>query len=155
MEVVFGTRDEGLGFDMILHTTNLAVQCSTQRDFILEYHYQVEDRVCEVGEREIDGVCVWWGQDEAEFEINRYTDSSYVQTYDDETAEEVAGEMIYLGIKAIRVPSNTQWGVENCFIIESETSGSLQEHLLIDPSGTGCFCRIENYVFSCERWQKT
>jgi len=141
IEITFGVVDADMGnIEIIYHTTAVAVQCQIPTDYEVTFDYTVEDRDCNQGEKLIDGTCVWWGQMGATFEISEYTDSTYttVATVEADNKQTTSGNIIYLGITATDIPTDFTWGVESCYIVESETAddGSEVTHLLIDPSGS-------------------
>ena len=114
------------------------------------YDIDIIDRKCNAGERLIDGTCVWWGENAAQFEMLEYTDATYSQEHPEQSSgTRTAGEMIYIGIKQVKVPNNetVTWGVESCWIIEKDTNAT---HLFFDPTGsTGDL--IDNRSPSCSR----
>jgi len=141
IEITFGVVDADMGnIEIIYHTTALAVQCQIPTDYEVTFDYTVTDRTCNKGEKLINGICVWWGQLGANFEIHEYTDSTYTTIATTEAGNKVttSGEVVHLGITASDVPNDFHWGVENCWIIETETDENNAEntHLLIDPAGT-------------------
>ena len=124
--------------------------------YIVEYDINVIDRKCNAGEKLIDGTCVWFGNTTAEFKMYEYTDATYTRKHPEQSnGTRTAGEMIYMGIENVcdenglncKLPADTQWGVETCWIIEQGT-----KHLFFDPTGsdeTGLL--IDGRSQSCSR----
>ena len=122
--VTFGENIKGA--NLIFRNMHIAAECGTKTTYQVEFNYDAISSVDKDGCQEHDGVCVFpaYG-DEIEFAIKEYTDESFTEEINDENGNQdqrakLAGQTIYLSIRAANISDGHKFSVSNCEVVSGE-----------------------------------
>ena len=122
------------GVEIVFKNTVISAECGVQTSYSVTFNYDDIESTTEECEEIIDGACVYPSHEEdISFSITEYTDNNFDVVVNEETRAKLAGENIFLSVRASYpdslVPQNYKFAVTECSIRDSKGN----RYLFINP----------------------
>ena len=139
--VTLGTHWNGQKF--VFRNVIVTAECGVKTTYHVNFDYQnittqQSDQDCQL----IDGSCIFPSYDEiVELEIKEYTDSGFNTEVTTENRLSIAGQQIYLSMRAVSINENNKFAVTECSILTSDGSRII---LFAPGAETSPTCKLDS-----------
>ena len=136
------------GHDVIFRNMHIAAECGTRTSYTVEFNYDDIKSSDTEGCQEHDGVCVFPAYEDAvQFSIEEYTDDKFDTVINEDAGNmdlraKLAGETIYLSLRASGMPDGYKFAVTECEVISGEGVDE-QKFTLLNPGVAGGECKLD------------
>ena len=116
------------GLEIIFKNALISAECGLLlTSYSVEFNYTDIESPVENCEEKIDGACVYPSHDEGIiFSITEYTNTDFDVEVTDETRAKLAGENIYLSVRASSMSQDYKFAVTECSVTDSKGDRYLQ-----------------------------
>ena len=119
------------GMEIVFKNALISAECGLQTFYSVKFNYTDIESPIENCEEKIDGSCVYPSHEEGiVFSITEYTNTDFDVEVTDETRAKLAGENIYLSVRASSMSQDYKFAVTECSVTDSKGDRYLQRVLI-------------------------
>jgi hypothetical protein len=118
--ITLGSTLEG-GLEIIFKSIMVAAECGTRTTYGVSFEYNVTTADQSSDCQKIDGHCVFPSyEDNIQLEITEFTNDTFLEEVNADNRQNIAGEIIYLSMRAIELRDSYTFAVTECSVITDD-----------------------------------